>query len=375
MAGSPPPGAGSGRCRTTGQRCRRRGSARCTGPRRRGRRGRVRRRASPATEPPPPRRRTAGPGRGGPRGAARRWSLAVTRRDGHRDDAAAGDRHVAQRHGHRRRPGPATATVLTVSALSTGIEFVDDTGVSQRPPDGVLYPGGLTVGQQFVVEYAADDPTLARVAGRSAINGLIMPLAVIVVSWLVAGPALWTLNRLDRRREAGTAAPAVPIEERDPRPLIRGPVVQTRPARPRPRPAGCRDENVRSATLPTPTAAEWASRPHGLDRAARRWIRPHRTAARTSPNGGVWLPAGDLHLRQRKVLRMSQRSDAAGSGLSSTAPARRRSVPFWAQTLIGLAVGAALGAVARRSTSAGWTTPSAGSAPSSSRCCAPWWRR
>ncbi|MEP6979215.1 MAG: DUF3592 domain-containing protein [Nakamurella sp.] len=97
-------------------------------------------------------------------------------------------------------PVRATATVLTVSAVSTGIEFVDNTGVSQRPPNGVLYPGGLTVGQQFVVEYAASDPTLARVAGRSAVNGLIMPLLVVAGTWLLIGPLLgvlrWRENRM-----------------------------------------------------------------------------------------------------------------------------------------------------------------------------------
>lgn len=98
-------------------------------------------------------------------------------------------------------PVRTTATVLTVSALSTGIEFVDNTGVSQRPPDGVLYPGGLTVGQQFLVEYAASDPTLARVAGRSAMNGLIMPLIVIVGTWVLAGPALWWLRRRETRAD------------------------------------------------------------------------------------------------------------------------------------------------------------------------------
>lgn len=40
---------------------------------------------------------------------------------------------------------------------------------------------------------------------------------------------------------------------------------------------------------------------------------------------------------------MSVRSDVARSGPSSPTPAKRRSAPFWAQTLIGLAVGALLG--------------------------------
>ena len=102
-------------------------------------------------------------------------------------------------------PVRATATVLTVTPLSTGIEFVDNKGVAQRPPAGVLYPGGLTVGQQFLVEYAADDPTRVRVAGRSAINGVIMPAAVVVLIWLVAAPALWWLNRRDRTLPPGLA--------------------------------------------------------------------------------------------------------------------------------------------------------------------------
>lgn len=96
-------------------------------------------------------------------------------------------------------PMRATATVLTVSAFSTGIEFVDNTGVAQRPPNGVLYPGGLTVGQQFVVEYAASDPTLARVAGRSAVNGLVMPVLVVAGTWVVAAPLLWLLRWRDGR--------------------------------------------------------------------------------------------------------------------------------------------------------------------------------
>lgn len=107
------------------------------------------------------------------------------------------------------------ATVLTVSGLSTGIEFVDDKGVSQRPPAGVLYPGGLTVGQQFLVEYAASDPTLARVAGRSAINGLIMPGFVVAGTWLVAAPLRWLLRRRDRQPPiAGSTEPEMSSRRR-----------------------------------------------------------------------------------------------------------------------------------------------------------------
>ncbi|MEJ7649351.1 MAG: DUF3592 domain-containing protein [Nakamurella sp.] len=78
------------------------------------------------------------------------------------------------------------ATVLAVSPLRTGIEFVDVTGITIRPAGGVLYPGNLQVGQQFKVEYAANDPSLVRVAGRSAENVLVSVGLMLVITWLVA---------------------------------------------------------------------------------------------------------------------------------------------------------------------------------------------
>ncbi len=120
-------------------------------------------------------------------------------------------------------PVRATATVLTVSALSTGVEFVDSQGVSQRPPAGVLYPGGLVVGQQFLVEYAAGDPNLVRVAGRSAINGLIMPGFVVAGTWAVALPLLWWLRRPDRREPMDLALALAMTEQRSRRLGLRRP--------------------------------------------------------------------------------------------------------------------------------------------------------
>lgn len=93
----------------------------------------------------------------------------------------------------------ATATVLKVSALRTGIEFVDTAGVAQRPTAGVLYPGGLTVGQEFLVEYSGQDPMLVRVAGRTFVNGLIMPAFVIAGSWVLTLPLVFWLRRRRRR--------------------------------------------------------------------------------------------------------------------------------------------------------------------------------
>lgn len=95
-------------------------------------------------------------------------------------------------------PASATATVLSVSPLRTGIEFVDATGATIRPEGGVLYPGLLSVGQQFVVEYSSVDPQIARVAGRTASVGSIMIAVTLGATYLVAVPLLWWCHRRAR---------------------------------------------------------------------------------------------------------------------------------------------------------------------------------
>lgn len=95
-----------------------------------------------------------------------------------------------------RHLGTATATVLSVSTLNTGIEFVDGGGATIRPPTGVLYPGLLVVGQRFEVEYSTLDPTVVRVAGRTAAVGNAVQLITLAVTWLVAS----SVNHLLRRR-------------------------------------------------------------------------------------------------------------------------------------------------------------------------------
>ncbi len=105
--------------------------------------------------------------------------------------------------------GSATATVLSVSPLRTGIEFVDGTGATVRPEGGVLYPGLLSLGQQFVVEYSTEDPQIARVAGRTASVGTLLLVVVTVATWAVAVPLTWWCRRRSRlplfgsRRAAG----------------------------------------------------------------------------------------------------------------------------------------------------------------------------
>ena len=111
------------------------------------------------------------------------------------------DRQIDQ---HR---GTATATVLSISVLHTGIEFVDASGVTIRPPTGVLYPGLLTVGQRFQVEYSTLDPKVVRVAGRTAAVGNPVLALTVVVTWLIALPSAWWLRRRYRAR-AGVLTPA-----------------------------------------------------------------------------------------------------------------------------------------------------------------------
>ncbi len=107
-----------------------------------------------------------------------------------------GDRQI------ERHLGTATATVLSISPLRTGIEFVDGAGVSVRPPDGVLYPGLLSVGQQFKIEYSTLDPSVVRVAGRTAAVGNISLGATLLVTALVGLVAVgWLRRRFSRARQ------------------------------------------------------------------------------------------------------------------------------------------------------------------------------
>ncbi|MFE4498949.1 DUF3592 domain-containing protein [Rhodococcus sp. NPDC056743] len=99
--------------------------------------------------------------------------------------------------------GTATAEVLSAGSLRSAISFVTPDGANRNPELGVLYPTNLTVGQRIEVEYSKSDPDLVRVAGRSASVALIPAGSVIVVTWLLAGPAVWYL----RKREALTRTP------------------------------------------------------------------------------------------------------------------------------------------------------------------------
>ena len=108
-----------------------------------------------------------------------------------------------------RHLGTATATVLSISVLRTGIEFVDSSGVTIRPPSGVLYPGLLSVGQRFQIEYSTLDPTVVRVAGRSAAVGNLFLGITVAVTVVIAAPLAFWLRRRSRLAVVRSAATAM----------------------------------------------------------------------------------------------------------------------------------------------------------------------
>lgn len=109
-----------------------------------------------------------------------------------------------------RHLGTATATVLSISPLRTGIEFVDGAGVTVRPPDGVLYPGLLTVGQRFMVDYSTMDPSVVRVAGRTAAVGNLSLGITLLTTWLLGLVIVWWLRGKFRARTARSGDQLLP---------------------------------------------------------------------------------------------------------------------------------------------------------------------
>lgn len=102
-----------------------------------------------------------------------------------------------------RNRGVATAEVLDGSSFSrTLVRFTAANGQTLVPDKGVAYPRGLSPGQLVTVEYDTTRPELVRVAGRSAVEGVVPMLAGLTVMGVVLGG----LARLIRRRRARSAA-------------------------------------------------------------------------------------------------------------------------------------------------------------------------
>ncbi|MDQ0377699.1 DUF3592 domain-containing protein [Amycolatopsis thermophila] len=103
------------------------------------------------------------------------------------------------------RLGTATAEVDAVAFDRTIIRFETPDGIVHIPPNGVLYPSGLTAGDLVRIEYDAADPDLARVAGRTATLTLLPLGTTVLITWLVAAAVSWLIRQRERR-----AVPAVP---------------------------------------------------------------------------------------------------------------------------------------------------------------------
>ncbi|MCQ4611409.1 DUF3592 domain-containing protein [Corynebacterium sp. CCUG 51687] len=88
-----------------------------------------------------------------------------------------------------RDPGRGLATVTGVSKIRTAVEYQDDRGRTHSPATGLLYPTGLSEGQQVWVTYSRTDPDLVKVEGRGWTLSLIPALSVAVVATLVAAAA------------------------------------------------------------------------------------------------------------------------------------------------------------------------------------------
>lgn len=91
-----------------------------------------------------------------------------------------------------------TAEVIAVSPGRAIVRFATPNGEIHVPAEGVAYPAGLEKGQRVRVAYAADNPDLVRVAGRSWTTAVVPAVVAITVTWLVAGLVIWRLRRAGR---------------------------------------------------------------------------------------------------------------------------------------------------------------------------------
>lgn len=101
--------------------------------------------------------------------------------------------------------GSANAEVLSVGWDRTIVRFETPDGAEHISQDGVLYPGGLEEGQVVPVDYAAENPDLVRVVGRSFTLTFLPVSTTVLFTWLVAGPLLYLLRR---QRPSGNGRPA-----------------------------------------------------------------------------------------------------------------------------------------------------------------------
>lgn len=94
-----------------------------------------------------------------------------------------------------QRRGEAVAQVDSVAFNRTVVRYATPDGRVIIPPQGVLYPDGLKVGDNVRVEYDRQNPELTRVAGRDATLSLL-PVGTFLVSvWIVIAAVVTVLRR------------------------------------------------------------------------------------------------------------------------------------------------------------------------------------
>jgi hypothetical protein len=108
--------------------------------------------------------------------------------------AAIDDRAIAA------NPAVAEAEVLEGSSYArTLVRFTVANGEAVVPEFGVFYPRGLEPGESVAVEYDVTNPELVRVAGRSALDGVLPLMLGVVVVWALLAPtAMWLRSRRAR---------------------------------------------------------------------------------------------------------------------------------------------------------------------------------
>jgi hypothetical protein len=94
--------------------------------------------------------------------------------------------------------GRTDADVLSVVFNRSAVRFVTPDGTVYIPPDGVLYPEGLTAGTRVRVEYDTLEPNMVRVAGRDFTLAFLPIGTTIAGTWIVVAPLLWWLRRAKR---------------------------------------------------------------------------------------------------------------------------------------------------------------------------------
>lgn len=78
--------------------------------------------------------------------------------------------------------GSAIANVLSAGARSAAVSFTTPDGETHVPPNGVLFPTGLSAGQRVDVEYDTTNPDVVRVAGRGWVLALLPTGTVLLVT-------------------------------------------------------------------------------------------------------------------------------------------------------------------------------------------------